>query len=117
MPQPSRSYQTTSRWEASSPSRASCPKTGFAAFGDDGDDLMMALACKIVSGEGQDRGRDGGGDLCPAIDTTSSVGMARVRSTLLRRSMVAPSCLVRQHNSHRRTRWGVQAPSIEAASM
>ena len=30
-------------------------------------------------------------DLCPAIDTTSSVGMARVRSTLLRRSMVAPS--------------------------
>ena len=30
------------------------PEDGLAAFGDDGDDLMMALARKIVSGEGED---------------------------------------------------------------
>ena len=27
------------------------PEDGLAAYGDDGDDMMMALACKIVSGE------------------------------------------------------------------
>ena len=30
------------------------PEDGLAAYGDDGDDLMMALARKIVSGEEQD---------------------------------------------------------------
>ncbi len=30
------------------------PEDGLAAFGDDGDDLMMALARKIVSGEAED---------------------------------------------------------------
>ncbi len=30
------------------------PEDGLAAFGDDGDDLMMALARKIVSGEGEE---------------------------------------------------------------
>ena len=30
------------------------PEDGLAAYGDDGDDLMMALARKIVSGDGED---------------------------------------------------------------
>ena len=30
------------------------PEDGLAAYGDDGDDMMMALARKIVSGEGED---------------------------------------------------------------
>ena len=30
------------------------PEDGLAAFGDDGDDMMMALARKIVSGEAED---------------------------------------------------------------
>ena len=30
------------------------PEDGLAAYGDDGDDLMMALARKIVSGEEED---------------------------------------------------------------
>ena len=30
------------------------PEDGLDAYGDDGDDLMMALARKIVSGEGED---------------------------------------------------------------
>ena len=30
------------------------PEDGLAAFGDDGDDLMMALACKIVIGDEED---------------------------------------------------------------
>ncbi|MCY4529036.1 MAG: hypothetical protein OXD46_08440 [Chloroflexi bacterium] len=30
------------------------PEDGLAAFGDDGDDMMMALARKIVSGEEED---------------------------------------------------------------
>jgi len=32
------------------------PEDGLAAFGDDGDDMMMALARKIVSGEEEDEG-------------------------------------------------------------
>ena len=38
------------------------PEDGLAAYGDEGDDLMMALARKIVSGRAG-RGRDGGGGL------------------------------------------------------
>ena len=30
------------------------PEEGLAAYGDDGDDLMMALACQIVGGEEED---------------------------------------------------------------
>ena len=40
------------------------PEDGLAAYGDDGDDLMMALARKIVSGD-EEGGRDGGGGLRP----------------------------------------------------
>ena len=36
------------------------PEDGVAAFGDDGDDLMLALARKIVGGD-EDDSRDGGG--------------------------------------------------------
>ena len=32
------------------------PEDGLAAFGDDGDDLMMALARKIVNGEAEEEG-------------------------------------------------------------
>ena len=35
------------------------PEDGLAAFGDDGDDLLMALARKIVSGE-----EDGAESVC-----------------------------------------------------
>ena len=34
------------------------PEDGLAAYGDDGDDLMMALARKIVSGDREDAGGD-----------------------------------------------------------
>ena len=30
------------------------PEDGLAAYGEDGDDIMMALARKIVNGEGED---------------------------------------------------------------
>ena len=40
------------------------PEDGLAAYGDDGDDLMLALARKIVSGE-EGRRRDGGGGVRP----------------------------------------------------
>ena len=40
------------------------PEDGLAAYGDDGDDLMMALARKIVSGRGR-RDGDGGVGLRP----------------------------------------------------
>ena len=45
------------------------PEDGLAAFGDDGDDLMLALARKIVSGDEEDDGRDGGGGLRPGAGT------------------------------------------------
>ena len=41
------------------------PEDGLAAYGDDGDDLMMALARKIVSGDEEERRRDDGGGLRP----------------------------------------------------
>ena len=31
------------------------PEDGLAAYGDDGDDMMMALACRIVSGDEEDK--------------------------------------------------------------
>ena len=34
------------------------PEDGLAAYGDDGDDLMLALARKIVSGEEEDAESD-----------------------------------------------------------
>ena len=40
------------------------PEDGLAAYGDDGDDVMMALARRIVQRRGG-RGRDGGGGLRP----------------------------------------------------
>ena len=40
------------------------PEDGLAAYGDDGDDLMMALARKIVSGD-EKRGRYGGRGVRP----------------------------------------------------
>ena len=39
------------------------PEDALAAYGDDGDDLMMALARKIVGGDEEDQGRDDGGNL------------------------------------------------------
>ena len=48
---PTRSSWWPRSCKAPSPSRASCRRTGLAAFGDDGDDLMMALARKIVGGD------------------------------------------------------------------
>ena len=41
------------------------PEDGLAAYGDDGDDLMLALARKIVSGGGGRRSRDGRGGVRP----------------------------------------------------
>ena len=41
------------------------PEDGLAAYGDDGDDLMLALARQIVSGDEERRCRVGGGGLRP----------------------------------------------------
>ena len=41
------------------------PEDGLAAYGDDGDDIMLALARKIVNGEEEEQEGIGGGSLRP----------------------------------------------------
>ena len=44
----------TKKMQSSLAVEGELPEDGLAACGDDGDDLMMALACKIVSGDEED---------------------------------------------------------------
>ncbi len=46
------------------------PEDGLAAYGDEGDDLMLALARKIVAGEGGEESVEDVGQLANSLTVT-----------------------------------------------